>query len=361
MKYIEEAFSTNWIAPLGANVDAFEEAIASYVGSAASLALGSGTSAIHLGLKALGVGEGDFVFCSDLTFAASCNPIMYEKATPVFIDCEPGSWNMSPIALEKAFEEYSPKAAVVVHLYGQPANMAKIKEICDSHGVPILEDAAESLGASIGGKQTGTLGRVGIYSFNGNKIITTSGGGMMVSDDQALVDKARFWSTQSRDAAPYYQHSELGYNYRLSNICAGIGLGQMEVLDSHITRKIEIRKRYEEALGDIDSISFNPADVYGSGNHWLTCVLLDRSSNVAPPDILAALAEENIEARPIWKPMTLQPYYEKSPSFAHGHGGEYEGWKIFERGLCLPSDVNMTEDEQIRVIRVIRKVLDAAS
>lgn len=356
MGYIERAFDTNWIAPLGANVDEFEEKLSAYVGCNAALALGSGTSAIHLGLKALGVGEGDYVFCSDLTFAASCNPIKYEKATPVFIDCEPESWNMSPAALEKAFEKYSPKAVVVVHLYGQPANMNEIKKICDAHGVPILEDAAESLGATVGGRHTGTIGKMGIYSFNGNKIITTSGGGMLVSNDKPLVDKARFWSTQARDAAPHYQHSELGYNYRLSNICAGIGLGQMEVLDDHIAAKKRIRKAYEEAFADIEGISFNPADVHGEGNHWLTCISVNPNSGVSPQDILAELAEENIEARPIWKPMSLQPYYENCPVFAHGGDGKCDGWSIFENGLCLPCDVNMSEEEQRRVIDVVRNL-----
>lgn len=357
MKYIEKAFETNWIAPLGANVDDFEKVLSSYVGSGAALALASGTSAIHLGLKALGVGEGDYVFCSDLTFAASCNPIRYEKATPVFIDCEPESWNMSPVALEKAFEEYTPKAVVVVHLYGQPANIEKIKEICDSHGVPILEDAAESLGATVNGRQTGTFGKVGIYSFNGNKIITTSGGGMLVSDDRALVDKARFWSTQSRDAAPHYQHSELGYNYRLSNVCAGIGLGQMEVLDSRIARKIEIRRVYEEAFQGIDSIQLNPVDVHGQGNHWLTCMTLASDSTASVSDILSSLAEQNIEARPVWKPMSLQPYYEDCPAFSHRDDGECEGWLLFDRGLCLPSDVNMTREDQLLVVDIVKKAL----
>lgn len=353
-KYIDKAFETNWIAPLGANVDEFEAVVSSYVGSNAALALNSGTSAIHLGLKALGVGEGDYVFCSDLTFAASCNPIKYEKATPVFIDCEPGSWNMSPVALEKAFESYAPKAVVVVHLYGQPANITAIRDICDAHGVPILEDAAESLGATVDGRHTGTFGKVGVYSFNGNKIITTSGGGMLVSDDQEIVNKARFWSTQSRDAAPHYQHSELGYNYRLSNICAGIGLGQMEVIDEHISRKREIRKAYEVAFADIGAIDFNPADVYGCGNHWLTCITIDPISGISPTCVLAALSERNIEARPIWKPMSLQPYYESCPAFSHGDGGCFEGWSIFEHGLCLPSDVNMAGEDQRLVIDIVR-------
>lgn len=353
-KYIDRAFETNWIAPLGSNVDEFEEGIAAYAGVEAALALASGTAALHLGLKALGVSDGDIVFCSDLTFAASCNPIRYERATPVFIDCEPESWNMSPKALERAFESYSPKAVVVVHLYGEPANITEIKAICDAHNVPLLEDAAESLGATVEGKQTGSFGEMGVYSFNGNKIITTSGGGMLMSDNKALIDKARFWSTQARDAAPHYQHSELGYNYRLSNICAGIGLGQMEVLNDHIAEKGRIRDRYAEDFADIPALSLNPANVHGRGNHWLTCAFIDPASGVTPSEVLRRLSESNIEGRPIWKPMSLQPYYESYPVFAHTDGCECEGWSIFERGLCLPSDVNMTEEDQARVTGLVR-------
>lgn len=351
--YIKRAFDTNWIAPLGSNVDDFERKIAEYVGCNAALALCSGTSAIHLGLKALGVQKGDIVFCSDLTFAASCNPIRYEHALPVFIDCEPGSWNMSPKALERALEMYSPKAVIVVHLYGEPANILEMKAICDEHGVPILEDAAESLGSTVEGRQTGTFGKVGAYSFNGNKIITTSGGGMLVSDDVSLVEKARFWATQARDKAPYYQHSDLGYNYRLSNICAGIGLGQMEVLDEHIVKKHAIREAYAAAFEGIAALSLNPVDVYGRGNRWLTCISIDPSSSISPVNVLDALAKNDIEARPIWKPMSLQPYYAEYPVFSHGGGEQCEGWSIFEQGLCLPSDINMTDRDQARVIDIV--------
>lgn len=358
LKYVNEAFDTNWIAPLGANVDNFEKVMSDYLDCSSALALNSGTSALHLGLKALGVGEGDVVFCSDLTFAASCNPICYEKAKPVFIDCEPESWNMSPLALERALAKYTPKAVVVVHLYGEPANILQIKEICDHHGVPILEDAAESLGAHVNGKMTGTFGYMGAFSFNGNKIITTSGGGMLVSDRKELVEKARFWSTQSRDAAPHYQHSELGYNYRLSNVCAGIGLGQMEVLDDHISRKREIRRVYESAFGELEGISLNPADVYGFGNHWLTCMVLDEALEMAPERLLSALAEENIEGRPVWKPMSLQPFYQNCDVFSHDGSDICSGWGVFDRGLCLPSDINMTADDQERVVDVLLSVLD---
>lgn len=352
-KYVERAFATNWIAPLGANVDEFEDAVARYVGTGAALALNSGTAALHLGLKALGVQRGDVVFCSDLTFAASCNPICYEGAMPVFVDCEPESWNMSPAALERAFEDYEPKAVVVVHLYGEPADMKAIKELCDAHGVPILEDAAESLGATVGGRHTGTVGVLGAYSFNGNKIITTSGGGMLVSDEAALVEKARFWSTQARDKALHYQHSELGYNYRLSNVCAGIGLGQMEVLEDHIAQKRAIRDAYAAAFSGNDQVSLNPVDVHGIGNRWLTCLSVDPQSGVTPLDVIEALAKENIESRPVWKPMSLQPYYGKCPVYAHAGSGRCEGWGIFEYGLCLPSDVNMSEEDQMRVASIV--------
>lgn len=355
-KYIAKAFDTNWIAPLGANVDEFEDVVARYVGASSALALNSGTAALHLGLKALGVQRGDIVFCSDLTFAASCNPICYEGATPVFIDCEPESWNMSPAALERAFEDHDPKAVVVVHLYGEPANMAAIKELCDARGVPVLEDAAESLGATVGGRHTGTVGMLGVYSFNGNKIITTSGGGMLVSDEGVLIDKARFWSTQARDKALHYQHSELGYNYRLSNVCAGIGLGQMEVLEDHIARKRDIRDAYAAAFAGNGQVALNPVDVYGLGNRWLTCLSVDPQSGVAPLDVIEALAKENIESRPIWKPMSLQPYYEKCPAYSHDGGERFVGWRIFEHGLCLPSDINMSEEDLGRVVDVVSRL-----
>ena len=246
-----------------------------------------------------------------------------------------------------------PKAVVVVHLYGEPADMKAIKELCDAHGVPILEDAAESLGATVGGRHTGTVGVLGAYSFNGNKIITTSGGGMLVSDEAALVEKARFWSTQARDKALHYQHSELGYNYRLSNVCAGIGLGQMEVLEDHIARKRAIRDAYAAAFSGNDQVSLNPVDVHGIGNRWLTCLSVDPQSGVTPLDVIEALAKENIESRPVWKPMSLQPYYGKCPVYAHAGSGRCEGWGIFEYGLCLPSDVNMSEEDQMRVASIV--------
>ena len=257
-EYVKEAFDTNWIAPLGANVNNFEKELAEYVGVGHAAALSSGTAAIHMGLHALGVQKGDIVFCHALTFSASANPIVYEEATPVFIDSEYETWNLDPKALEKAFEKYAPKAVIVVHLYGIPAKMDEIMKICQKHNVPILEDAAESLGATINGKQTGTFGKFGAFSFNGNKIITTSGGGMLVSDDEERIAKVRFWATQSREKFRYYEHKEIGYNYRLSNISAGIGRGQLKVLDERIAEKTNIHNTYKEGFKSINEIQMQP-------------------------------------------------------------------------------------------------------
>lgn len=355
-EYVNEAFETNWIAPLGPHVNAFEKEIANYVGVKSAAALSSGTAAIHLALVALGIGEGDIVFCSSLTFAASCNPIIYQKATPVFIDSEPESFNMSPIALEKAFKEHKPKAVIVVHLYGQSANMDKIKEICERYNVPIIEDAAESLGATYKGKMTGTIGKFGIYSFNGNKIITTSGGGMVVSDDEEAIEKIRFWATQARDPARHYQHSELGFNYRMSNVCAGIGRGQLTVLEKRINQKKAIYNKYKEAFADIDEIEMMHICDFGKPNYWLSVITLKEDSKVKPLDILLALEEENIESRPIWKPMHLQPFYKNYPFYNHKDEGISVSEDIFNRGLCLPSDTKMTDEDMNRVIEIIRKV-----
>lgn len=352
-EYIKEAFDTNWIAPLGPNVDAFEKEVADYVGVKAATALSSGTAAIHLALVGLGIGEGDIVFCSSLTFAASCNPIIYQNATPVFIDSEPDSFNMSPVALEKAFEDYKPKAVVVVNLYGQSADMDKIKAICDKHNVPIVEDAAESLGATYKGKMSGTFGKYGIFSFNGNKIITTSGGGMLVSDDEEAIEKARFWATQARDDARYYQHSELGYNYRMSNICAGIGRGQMTVLDERIKQKKTIYNKYKEGFADIEEIQMAPICDYGESNYWLSVMTIDPKSDVTPLDIIIALEENNIESRHIWKPMHLQPFYEEYPFYNHNDSGISVSEDIFNRGVCLPSDTKMTNEDIRRVIKIV--------
>lgn len=355
-EYVEEAFRTNWIAPLGPHVNAFEKEVAEYAGTSSAAALSSGTAAIHLALIALGVGEGDIVFCSSLTFAASCNPIIYQNATPVFIDSEPESFNMSPMALERAFKEYTPKAVIVVNLYGQSADMDKIKAICDRHNVPIIEDAAESLGATYKGKMSGTFGKFGVYSFNGNKIITTSGGGMLVSNDDEAVKKVRFWATQARDEARHYQHSELGYNYRMSNVCAGIGRGQMTVLEERIAQKKAIYNRYKEAFADIEEIQMAPICDYGEPNYWLSVMTIDSSSKVKPIDVMIALEEDNIESRPIWKPMHLQPYYEKYPFYSHNDSDISVAEDIFNRGVCLPSDTKMTDEDMNRVIGIIKKL-----
>ena len=358
--FVMEAFDTNWIAPLGPNVNNFEKELAEYVGIKHASALVSGTSAIHLAIKLLGIKPGDIVFCSSLTFAASCNPIIYEGAEPVFIDSEYKSLNMSPVALKNAFEVYSkkgklPKAVIVVHLYGQSADMDKIMAICNEYNVPVIEDAAESLGATYKGKQTGTMGKYGIYSFNGNKIITTSGGGMLVSDDEEGIKKSRFWATQSRDNARYYQHTELGYNYRMSNIVAGIGRGQIRVLDERIEKKKYIYEKYKEAFSDIKDIEMTNICEYGEPNYWLSVGILNDNSIVKPIDIILALEEENIESRHIWKPMHMQPFYEKYDFFKDDNSEKGSvSEEIFERGICLPSDTKMTDEEIERVIKIVR-------
>ncbi len=354
MEYIREAFDTNWIAPLGKNVDMFENEMVSYVGVSYAVALNSGTGAIHLALKAAGVNKGDIVFCSSFTFSASANPIIYEGAIPVFIDSEPNSWNMSPKALEKAFEKYMPKAVIVVNLYGQSADMDAIMDICNQYNVDVIEDAAESLGAVYKGKYSGTFGKYGIYSFNGNKIITTSGGGMIVSNDKEKIDKIRFWSTQARDNARHYQHSDLGYNYRMSNIVAGIGRGQLRVLEKRLDKKKEIFNIYKDSFESIDDIKMMPISNYGEPNYWLSCITIDKKSKINPLDIMLALELENIESRPIWKPMHLQPYYKDYDFINHNNDGISVSEDIFDRGVCLPSDTKMTFDEQCRVIDIVR-------
>ena len=358
--FVKEAFDTNWVAPLGPNVNNFEKEIAEYVGIDHASALVSGTSSIHLAIKLLGIKPGDVVFCSSLTFAASCNPIIYEGAEPVFIDAEYESLNMSPIALKNAFKAYSekgklPKAVIVVHLYGQSANMDEIMAICNEYNVPVIEDAAESLGATYKGKQTGTIGKYGIYSFNGNKIITTSGGGMLVSNDEEGIKKSRFWATQARDNERYYQHTELGYNYRMSNIVAGIGRGQLRVLDERIAKKKYIYEKYKEAFKDIADIEMANICEYGEPNYWLSVALLSPESKVKPLDIILALEEENIESRHIWKPMNMQPFYEKYDFFKADNNDEISvGEDIFNRGICLPSDTKMSDEEINRIIKIIK-------
>ena len=361
-KFIDEAFLTNWIAPLGPNVVSFEEELSGYVGINGGLALSSGTAAVHMAVKLLGITKGDLVFCSSLTFVASCNPIMYEGAEPVFIDSDPESLNMSPIALENAFEYYEklgrlPKAVIVVHLYGQSADMDPIMDICNRYNVPVIEDAAESLGATYKGVQTGTIGKYGIYSFNGNKIITTSGGGMLVSNNVDGLHKAKFWATQARDKARHYQHSELGYNYRMSNVVAGIGRGQLRVLEERIEKKKEIYNFYKEGFSEIEEITMAPIRDYGESNYWLSVITLDKGSKIKPIDIILALEEENIESRPVWKPIHLQPYYEEYRFFKHNEDDEISvAEDAFNRGVCLPSDTKMTIEEQEYVIEIIKNL-----
>jgi dTDP-4-amino-4,6-dideoxygalactose transaminase len=350
MEYIQEAFVTNWIAPLGANVTGFENELAYKVGSGHAAALSSGTAAIHLALKAVGVGQGDIVFCPTLTFSATANPIIYQNATPVFIDSNFETWNMCPIALERAFEKYSNvKAVLVVHLYGLSADMEKIVEICKKHNVPLIEDAAESLGTYYKGKHTGTFGDYGIFSFNGNKIITTSGGGMLVSNNEERIAKVRFWATQSRDQARHYQHSELGFNYRMSNVVAGIGRGQLKVLEKRIEKKKYIFEFYKRELGRIKGVEMMPINDWNEPNYWLSCITLN--GMLRPLNIMEALEAENIEARPIWKPMHKQPFFEK-----YDFIGDGVSEKIFKNGVCLPSDTKMTDKDLERIVMIIKRL-----
>ena len=354
-EYIKEAFDTNWIAPLGENVNKFEEELASYVRISSAAALSSGTAAMHLALKAAGIGKDDIVFVSDLTFSATVNPIIYENAKPVFIDSEKDTWNMDPKTLEKAFERYpNPKAVIVVHLYGTPAKIDEIKEICDKHNVTLIEDAAESLGATYKNKQTGTFGKFGIYSFNGNKIITTSGGGMLVSNDEERITKVRFWATQSREKARHYEHKEIGYNYRMSNIVAGIGRGQLKVLDERIKQKTDIYNNYKEGFKDIKDIDLEPIPENTKPNHWLSVITLNKNSKVTSLDIMEVLDKENIESRPVWKPMHMQPVFKEYDFIKVPE--EPISTELFERGVCLPSDTNMTKEEQDVVIDIIKKL-----
>lgn len=309
-----------------------------------------------MAFKALGITNNDIVFCSSLTFSATANPIIYQNATPVFIDSEKETWNMDPRALEKAFKKYpNPKAVIVVHLYGTPAKIEEIRDICNKHNVPLVEDAAESLGATFNKKQTGTFGKFGIYSFNGNKIITTSGGGMLVSDNNERIQKVRFWATQSREPARHYEHKEIGYNYRMSNICAGIGRGQLKVLDKRIEKKTNIYERYKRAFEGISEIKMQPYMANSKPNHWLSAIILDKTSKIKPINIIEALENENIESRPIWKPMHMQPFF-KDYDFITLEKEKSIAQDIFERGVCLPSDTKMTDEEQKKVIKIIKKL-----
>jgi len=348
--FVKEAFDTNWIAPLGENVNKFEEELAEKVGIKSAAALSSGTAAIHLALKAANVGEGDIVFCPTLTFSATANPIIYQNATPIFIDSEEKTWNMCPEALEKAFEKYPEvKAVIVVHLYGLSADMDRIVELCKKHNVTLIEDAAESLGTYYKGQHTGTFGDYGVFSFNGNKIITSSGGGMLVSNNEERIQKARFWATQSRDQARHYEHSELGYNYRMSNISAGIGRGQLKVLDERVAKKREIFNFYKQELGHLDGIQFMPENEWDEPNFWLSCMTLN--GNVKPLQIMEALENENIESRPIWKPMHLQPYFEK-----YDFIGEATAENLFNQGICLPSDTKISKVQLQRIVNTIKSL-----
>lgn len=349
LKYVKEAFETNWVAPLGPNVNEFEKEIAAKVGARYGAAVTSGTGAIHLGLRAADVGDGDIVFCPTLTFSATANPIIYQNATPVFIDSDYKTWNMNPQALEVALKKYKNKvkAVLIVHLYGRPADMDKIMDACNRYGVTVIEDAAESLGSYYKGKHTGTFGKFGVFSFNGNKIITTSGGGMIVSDDEEKIKKIIFWSTQSRDVARHYQHSELGFNYRMSNVVAGIGRGQLKVLDQRIDKKKYIFEYYKRELGQLEGVEFMPVNHWSIPNYWLSVVTL--SSKVRPLNVMEALEKENIEARPMWKPMHLQPFFAKC-DYVGGDVSE----KLFENGVCLPSDTKMTDEDLDRVCGIIK-------
>lgn len=356
--FVQEAFNANWVAPLGPNVEGFEQGLAEYTGADYCTALSSGTAAIHLAVKLLGIGPGDIVLCSSATFAASCNPVVYEGGKLVFIDSEPETWNMSPDALRRALKKYpEAKAVICVHLYGTPAKIEEISSICKEHDVKLIEDAAESLGASYHGVQTGNFGDYSAFSFNGNKIITTSCGGALVTHCREDAERAVFLSTQAREPVPWYEHKQIGYNYRMSNILAGIGRGQMMHLDSHIVKKKEIYTQYQQAFADLP-IDMNPYEKgISEPNFWLSCLTVRRDSKVSPNDIFSALAQENIDSRPIWKPMHLQPVFAGTDFFPHF---ESEGLPVcewmFERGACLPSDLNNTEEDMARIIKTVRQV-----
>ncbi|CCQ89812.1 putative pyridoxal phosphate-dependent aminotransferase epsN [Nitrospina gracilis 3/211] len=360
-QFVEEAFQSNWIAPCGPNQEAFEAEMAAYVGAPGALALSSGTAAIHLALRLCGVEPGDTVFCPSLTFIGSATPIQFLGADPVFIDSDPATWNLSPQALERALKEAGqqgrvPKAVIAVNLYGQNADMDAIQKACDKYRVLVIEDAAESLGATYRGKASGTLGKFGIYSFNGNKIITTSGGGMLVSKDTAALDKARYWATQARDPVLHYEHSELGYNYRMSNVLAAIGRGQLKVLDERIAQRRAVFDRYRTALESFEGIEFMPEAGFGTSTRWLTVLTLDRGLSVKPHDIIAALDRENIEARPVWKPLHLQPLFKGCTYHTHADDCNFSE-NVFERGFCLPSGSNLAPADQDRIIDIVQSVL----
>ena len=376
LKYVTEAYTTNWMSTVGANINEVERLACEKVGCKYAVALSCGTAALHLAVKLAGVKPGDMVFCSDLTFAATVNPVLYEKAEPVFIDSEYETWNMDPAALERAFQLYPQvRVVVLVHLYGTPANVDEIREICKKYNAILVEDAAESLGATYKGVQTGTFGDFSCISFNGNKIITGSSGGMLLTDDQAAAHKARKWSTQSRENAPWYQHEEIGYNYRMSNVIAGVVRGQFPYLEEHIAQKKAIYQRYKEGFKDLP-ITMNPYDpAICEPNFWLSCMLIDEAAmckqtlgdteaayttepgKSCPTEILEKLAALNAEGRPIWKPMHLQPIYANS-KFVAVEDGKDAVSDIFRRGLCLPSDNKMTPEQQEAVIAIVRSCFE---
>lgn len=365
-EFIKEAFDTNWIAPLGRNVEMFEKEMCDYTGRPYAVALSAGTAAIHLGLKYLGVKRGDVVFCSSFTFSGTCNPAAYLGAKLVFIDCDYKSYNMSPRALEKAYELYpDPKAVIIVNLYGNPAEYDELLAITKKHGTPVLEDSAESLGSSYRGVKTGNFGDISVFSFNGNKIITTSGGGMLMCNDQQTREKILFWATQSREKFPWYQHDEIGYNYRLSNICAGIGRGQMFVLDERVRQKRHINELYRQAFAVNPLISMAPVTEGSEPNYWLTVITLSKDCKATFMDLLNALADENIESRPAWKPMHMQPVFkdcgfvtqlDEDQKRELGVGSVCED--IFNRSLCLPSDTKMTDDQVRFVAGIVNKTIE---
>jgi pyridoxal phosphate-dependent aminotransferase EpsN len=354
-RYIDEAFASNWLSTAGPNLEAFEKDFEARLGLSA-VAVSSGTAALHLGLRALGVGPGDYVFCSDLTFVASVNPVRYLAAQPVLIDSDPDTWNMDPGLLARALSEHAtcgrlPKAVVVVHLFGQCADMDPVLEACALYGVPVLEDAAEALGAVYKGRPAGTLGDAAIFSFNGNKIITTTGGGMLVSHRPEIVARARFWATQARNPGLAYEHSELGYNYRMSNMLAGIGRAQLEVLEERVAQRRAVAMRYREAFADLPGIALMPQAPWGLHTNWLSCFLIDEAAFGCSRDtLIGALAEAGIESRPVWKPMHLQPLYAAVPRYG---GNVCED--LFRRGICLPSSSSLTAADQASVIGQVRK------
>ncbi|MGG2088603.1 aminotransferase class I/II-fold pyridoxal phosphate-dependent enzyme [Priestia aryabhattai] len=360
--YIHEAFESNWIAPLGPNVDGFEKEIAFYVGVSEAVAVSSGTAAIHLALSLLGVTKGDTVFCSTLTFIASANPIIYQGAEPIFIDSEPETWNMSPQALKRALQDASiqgilPKAVIVVNLYGQSAKMDEILSLCNQYNIPVIEDAAESLGSTYKGKASGTFGKFGVYSFNGNKIITTSGGGMLVSNDVAALQQARFLATQARDSAPHYQHSQLGYNYRMSNILAGVGRAQLQVLENRVEARRQVFERYYQELAGLTGITFMPELSNTKTNRWLTVLTInEKEAGISAGQLVQAFTKQNIEARPVWKPLHMQPLFQGVRYYPHSENDDV-AQQLFQTGICLPSGSNMTEDDQNRVIKCLKKAL----